>query len=77
MEPGGSVTLGHLRSHGVRGLLVYCCTGRCWHSAEINADRWPDELPIKELEPRMICTKCGVIGADVRPDWRATSPKVR
>src|SRR5471030_2657309 len=64
------VTLGHIRSHGCRGLPVYCTHGYCHHSAEVNADQWPDDLPVKSLEPLMICARCGAKGADVRPDWR-------
>jgi hypothetical protein len=30
------VTLGHIRSHGCRDLLVYCGSGRCHHSATMN-----------------------------------------
>jgi hypothetical protein len=36
---GPPVTLGHIRSHGVRHLLIYCSTGRCHHSAVVDADR--------------------------------------
>ena len=32
---GPPVTLGHMRAHGVRRLLIYCCTGLCHHSATI------------------------------------------
>ena len=35
------VTLGHIRSHGVRRLLIYCSTGLCHHSAVVDADRCP------------------------------------
>ena len=27
------VTMGHIRGHGCRDLLVYCNSGRCHHSA--------------------------------------------
>jgi hypothetical protein len=63
------VTLGHIRSHGCRDLLVYCSSGRCHHSARINADWLPDETSVRSLCARMVCTRCGMIGADVRPDW--------
>jgi len=66
-----SITLGHLRSEGCRRLLVYC--GRtnelCHHHESIDADRWPDETPVRSLDAKMVCTKCGTIGAEVRPDW--------
>jgi hypothetical protein len=63
------VTLGHIRGHGCRDLLVYCSSGRCHHSATMNADWLPDETPVRSLCLRMVCTRCGLIGADVRPDW--------
>jgi len=22
-----------------------------------------------DMDPKAVCTKCGIIGADVRPDW--------
>jgi len=37
------VTLGHIRGHGCRGLLVYCESIWCNHSAEINANWLPDD----------------------------------
>jgi hypothetical protein len=35
------VTMGHIRSHGCRDLLVYCGSGRCHHSASISGDCFP------------------------------------
>ena len=64
------VTLGHIRSHDCRDLLVYCNSGRCHHRATMNADHLPADLPVRSLCGRMVCTRCGYIGADVRPDWR-------
>ena len=51
------VTLGHIRGHGCRDLLVSCGSIHCNHETKINADHLPDETPIRPL------------GADVRPDW--------
>ena len=67
---GPPVTLGHIRSHGVRHLLIYCSQGLyCHHSAVVDADRWPDETVLLDLDAKAVCTKCGMIGADVRPTW--------
>ena len=33
-----SVTLGHIRSHGCRDLLVYCGAMDCNHGSVMNAD---------------------------------------
>jgi len=60
---------GHIRGHGCRDLLVYCGSGRCHHSANISGDWLPDDVPVRSLCRRMVCTRCGYIGADVRPDW--------
>ena len=63
------VTLGHIRSHGCRDLLVYCGSINCSHSATMNADHMPGDTPIRPLGAHMVCSKCGHVGADVRPDW--------
>ena len=68
-DSGPPVTLGHIRSHGVRRLLIYCSTGLCHHSAVVDADRWPDDTALLDLDRWAVCTKCGMIGADVRPNW--------
>jgi hypothetical protein len=67
---GPPVTLGHIRSHGVRRLLIFCSTGLCHHRAVIDADAWPDETLLLDLSTKAVCTRCGMIGADVRPNWR-------
>jgi hypothetical protein len=64
-----SVTLEHIRSHGCRDLLIYCTCIDCSHSAVMNADNLPDDTLIRTLGARMLCTRCGHVGADVRPDW--------
>ena len=62
-------TLGHIRGHGCGDSLIYCDSIHCSHSATMNADRMPNETVIRALGPKMVCTKCGHVGADVRPDW--------
>ena len=63
-------TFRDMRQFGCHDVLVYCSNAsRCWNQAKLNADQWPDDMPIKSLEPRMVCTRFGIIGADVRPDW--------
>ena len=36
------VTMGHIRGHGCRDLLVYCGSGGCHHSARISGDKPPN-----------------------------------
>jgi hypothetical protein len=38
-------------------------------SANMNADHLLDETVIRVLDPKMVCRKCGHVGANVRSDW--------
>lgn len=51
---------------GLRGVLVYCAH-RCGHHIALDADRWPDDIRLSDIEPRFICQACGRRGAEVRP----------
>jgi hypothetical protein len=62
------MTLGNMRELGVRSLAVTC--ELCHHEAVLPADGWPDTVLVSAFRPRMVCTICGVVGADARPDWR-------
>jgi hypothetical protein len=62
------MTLSNMRANGVHSLAVAC--HQCHHEAIISADQWPGDLTVPSFGPRMVCTKCGIIGADVRPNWR-------
>jgi hypothetical protein len=49
------ITLGEMREMGVRGLLVYCSDYKCSHSVALNADRWPDDVRLSDLESQFVC----------------------
>jgi hypothetical protein len=70
------ISLGEIRSSGVRGLLIYCADYRCSHSVMIDAAPWPDHIRLSDLEPRFTCQASGHRGADVRPNfnWNARGP---
>ena len=72
-EPIEPMTLGNMRANGVRSLAVSCHL--CHHEAIISAAPWPDDVPVPMFGPRMVCTKCGVIGADARPNWQEQPPR--
>jgi hypothetical protein len=61
------MTLGNVRQNGVRSLAVSCVC--CRHEAVVSADRWSDHVPVPTFGQRMVCTRCGIVGADVRPNW--------
>jgi hypothetical protein len=61
------MTLGNMRSLGLRSLFATCLA--CGHKTKVNVDAWPDDVPVPSFGPRMRCTKCGNRGADARPNW--------
>ena len=62
------ITFGQMHSSGVRNVLVYCSDHGCSQTT-INADRWPDNLRLSDVEPDFVCTACGKRGAEVRPKF--------
>jgi hypothetical protein len=62
------MTLRNMRSLGVRSLAVTC--ELCHHAAVVDIEALPDDVPVPAFGPRMVCTRCGIIGADARPNWR-------
>ena len=68
MDRPQRITLGEMRQSGVCGLLIYCTDYKCGHWIKINADQWPDDVRLSDLEDKFVCTVCGQRGADVRPD---------
>jgi hypothetical protein len=65
-DPIEPMEFANMREDGVRSLDVQCC--QCRNRTTINVDHLPGDLTVKSFEPRMVCTKCGTIGADVRPN---------
>ena len=43
--------------------------------AIISAAPWPDDMPVQVFGPRMVCTRCGIVGADARPNWQEQPPR--
>jgi hypothetical protein len=60
--------LANMRQNGVRSLEVACFG--CRHEVIVKVDNYPGDLLVKEFGPRMVCTKCGMVGADVLPNWK-------
>jgi hypothetical protein len=60
--------LANMRQNGVRSLLVIC--HECRHEVVVNVDPYPSQLRVRWFGPRMVCTKCGMVGAEVKPNWK-------
>ncbi len=67
MRIDGYMTLSNMRANVVRSLFVYCVA--CHHEAIVSVDNYDAALTVPSFGPRMVCTVCGAIGADVRPNW--------
>jgi hypothetical protein len=67
-EPIEPMDLANMRANGVRSLDIQC--NQCRHEVVLNVDHLPGDLKIPTLGSRMACTKCRVVGADVRPNWK-------
>jgi hypothetical protein len=68
-RPNQKITFAEMRSAGVRGILVYCSDYHCSHWTSLDADRWPDDVRLSDIEPLFTCQACGKRGADVRPNF--------
>jgi hypothetical protein len=62
------IDLANMRQNGVRSVEVTC--HGCRHQVILNVDSYLGDLLVREFGPRMVCSKCGTVGADVRPNWR-------
>jgi hypothetical protein len=65
------MTLANMRANGVRSLSVTCQL--CHREALMNVDAFDDATPVPAFGRRMVCTSCGIVGADVRPNWQERS----
>jgi hypothetical protein len=61
------MTLANMRANGVRSLLLSCPA--CGHEAVMNVDHLPERVSVPEFGPRLVCTRCGLVGGQARPDW--------
>jgi hypothetical protein len=68
------MTLGNMRANGVRSLAVFCHGYACHHDAVIDVDHYGDDIPVPAFGLRMVCTVCGAIGANARPNWQERAP---
>jgi hypothetical protein len=62
------VDLANMRANGVQSLEVSCW--QCHHRATLSADPWSDDVSVPTFGPGMVCTRCGIIGADAEPNWQ-------
>jgi hypothetical protein len=54
--------------------LDACCS-IYHHRTILSADPWSNDTPVPSFGPRMVCTNCGIIGAEARPNWQEQPPR--
>ncbi len=62
------MTLANMRQNGVRSLAVNCGGLGCHHNAILDVGTYPENVPVPSFGARMVCTECGAIDADARPN---------
>jgi hypothetical protein len=67
---GEPMDFGNMRKLGVRSLDVMCLNPDCRHQVVMNVDRFPDYTLVQSFSAKMICAKCGLVGADAWPNWK-------
>jgi len=84
IDPVSLPDLAHYRSHGIDRITAWCLTPFCCHQAvltfeELAAHGADEATKLLAVKPRLKCTKCGGLHADLQPDWsrRCTSPVAR
>ena len=70
------VPLGNMRSLGRTHVFVNCGNPDCFHNAELDVSRFPDDMTYNDLQPRLLCTVCDHRGADVSPPWLSVAPNL-
>jgi hypothetical protein len=61
--------LGNMHASGVHALAVHCSDRWCSHKAAPDVSGYADDVMVPTFNLRMVCTLCGTIGADARPNW--------
>jgi hypothetical protein len=62
-------TLGNMRANDVRTLAAWCLGRGCNHFRVLNVSGYPDHMPVRSFGPRLRCERCGLLGADTRPNF--------
>jgi hypothetical protein len=54
MQHPQKITLGEMRSSGVRVLVVFSADYKCAHSVKMSAERWHDSVRLSDLERQFV-----------------------
>jgi len=63
------MTLTNMREQEIRDVLAYCEATRCYHSAAVNVDHLPDDLPVPDVALRLVCSQFRSRRIKTIPNW--------
>ena len=68
---GPTPTLADLKARDVCELMVWCGAWpqRCFHRGVVPLAGLDLTQTIADVTPRLVCTKCGLIGGHAQPRW--------
>jgi hypothetical protein len=67
-------TLGNMRDLGVRSLFVTCELRH--YEAVLSVERRSDAVLVRAFPVALVCTRCGIVGADTRRPLLVTEARV-
>jgi len=66
-DPIEPMTLENITANGLR---CSACSAISAVRVIVNVDHLSRDLTVHSFGPKMVCTKCRTIGADMRPNWK-------
>ena len=67
------MTLGEMRTLGVKRLIATCLKSACRHEVLMDVSYFPADTPISYFARKAKCSKCGG-KTDVQPNWKDQPP---
>jgi hypothetical protein len=52
------MTLGNMRSQGIRSVSATCQRSGCGHMAEVSVETVSNEMPVPDVSLKLRCSKC-------------------
>ena len=52
-----------------RGSTLVATCPNCRRESVLNIDTYLADTTVPGFGPPMVCTRCGIVGAEVRPNW--------
>jgi hypothetical protein len=68
-DKDGREIMANIREQGINTLWATCQRIGCGHEAKIDASRFPDDMPVPDVGPRLRYSQCGGRNVHTMADW--------